>query len=64
MAQDIESDEWAVWRPRIPRYEDHQPRPGRKLPPWPEGQDYFSMLEKHGKPHGPFDPDRQLPYRG
>ncbi len=34
-------------------------RPDGNIPP---GQSYFEMVEKHGKPNGPFDPGRQLPY--
>ena len=50
------------WRPRIPDLD--QVRPGRRLPPWPEGEDYFALMEKHGRPNGPFDKERKLPYRG
>jgi hypothetical protein len=39
-------------------------RGGFKAAAFPEGEDYFSMMEKHGKPIGPFDKDRQLPYKG
>lgn len=39
-------------------------RAGFKKGEWSEGTDYFSMMEKHGKPFGPFDKDRQLPYKG
>lgn len=28
------------------------------------GKDYFSLFEKHGRPTGPFEKGRQLPYRG
>jgi hypothetical protein len=37
--------------------------PRVNYPPIPKGQDYFSLTAKHGKPIGPFDKDRQLPYK-
>lgn len=30
-----------------------------KIPP---GQSYVELFEKHGRPFGPFDKERQLPY--
>jgi hypothetical protein len=32
------------------QYPPRTPRPGP-----PEGQDYFSMFQKHGRPRGPFE---------
>ncbi len=40
-----------------------QSPPGRRGPIWPEGQDYFSLLEKHGRPHGPFERERVHLYK-
>jgi hypothetical protein len=36
--------------------------PRRRHAPIPPGQSYEEMLEKHGRPFGPFDKDRLLPY--
>jgi hypothetical protein len=55
-------DNDAAWRPAFPEKSDH--RPIRRHEPWAEGQDYFSMVEKHGRPNGPFDKERKLPYKG
>ncbi len=38
--------------------------PRRQAPKIEKGQDFFSLTEKHGRPNGPFDKERKLPYRG
>ena len=45
--------EEAAWRPRI---DDEKPsRPPRQWPKTPEGQDFDTLTQKHGKPRGPFE---------
>lgn len=46
---------------RVQRKPDRFP-PRHKWPTTKEGQDYFTLTEKHGRPNGPFDRERQLPY--
>lgn len=36
--------------------------PRRKISGWKEGEDYFTLTQKFGRPHGPFDSERQLNY--
>ena len=36
--------------------------PGRRSPPIEPGQSYEELTAKHGRPNGPFDKERQLPY--
>ena len=36
--------------------------PRRRDGPIPPGQSYVELFEKHGRPHGAFDKERQLPY--
>jgi hypothetical protein len=36
--------------------------PRRRMAPPDPGQSYFEMVEKHGRPFGPFDKERKLPY--
>jgi hypothetical protein len=36
--------------------------PRRKWPKLEEGQDFFTLTEKYGRPFGPFDRERQLVY--
>lgn len=50
------------WRPRI-EDEGHFP-PRRRVPPPPEGQDFFTLTAEHGRPTGVFEHGRELPYRG
>ena len=42
------------WKERFP--------PRRHDGPVPPGQSYAEMFEKHGRPFGPFDKERQLGY--
>jgi hypothetical protein len=49
---------------RAPREDDERYPPKQRGPKTELGQDYFTMLEKHGRPYGPFDKERVLPYRG
>jgi hypothetical protein len=46
------------------KLEDQNKRfpPKHRVPPPPPGQSYEELMEKHGRPHGPFDKERQLPY--
>jgi len=37
--------------------------PRYRLPAWAEGQDFDSMVAKHGRPIGPFEKDRHHNYR-
>jgi hypothetical protein len=55
---DLRQRTWSDHRdpPRCP--------PRVKHPSTPDGQDYYSMTAKHGRPIGPFERDRQLPYKG
>jgi hypothetical protein len=57
-----ENDDLSAWRPRTPERPDHPPR--RRHPTWAEGENFFALTAKHGRPHGPFERERQLPYRG
>lgn len=51
------------WRPKVALAEKQIGRPYRhsKIDP---GQDFEALTEKHGRPFGPFDKERQLPYKG
>jgi hypothetical protein len=42
-------------------YKDRFP-PRRRSPPPDPGQSYGELFEKHGRPFGPFDKERELPY--
>ena len=52
------------WRPKVPERPDHKIRPARKHPKWEQGQDFDTLTSKHGRPHGPFDLEREHPYKG
>lgn len=61
------SDEFPDYVPRAqppakPR--EHRFPPKYIAPAWEPGQDYFTLTEKHGRPRGPFDDGRELPYKG
>ena len=52
------------YRPRTIEAEDEARFPPRyRLPAWPEGQDFESMVAKHGRPIGPFEKERHHLYR-
>jgi len=36
--------------------------PRRRPDPTPPGQSFEELTAKHGRPNGPFDKERQLPY--
>jgi hypothetical protein len=36
--------------------------PRRRPEPIPPGQSYVELTANHGRPNGPFDKERQLPY--
>jgi hypothetical protein len=44
-----------------PRPRKTEPLKGQAPDP---GQDFDTLTAKHGKPFGPFEKERQLPYRG
>jgi hypothetical protein len=50
--------------PRFQPDRDGRYPPRSKAPPIEPGQDFQTLTEKHGRPHGPFDKDRKLPYNG
>jgi hypothetical protein len=51
------------FRRKTPNEEnDYRSPPARKWPKIEKGQDFFTLTEKHGRPNGPFDRERQLPY--
>lgn len=61
------SDEFPDYVPRkaAPSLaQDRQFPPRFRSPKWEEGQDYFTLTEKHGRPRGPFDDGREFPYKG
>lgn len=64
MADESAWDYWdkVPWRAR--QDESRPQRPARRHAPIPEGQDYDSMVAKHGRPYGVFEPGREHPYRG
>jgi hypothetical protein len=49
----------AGWRPAIPTPKGYEIRPPKQ---WPKLQPFFELTAKHGRPRGPFDLGRQLPY--
>lgn len=55
-----------VPKPKTPLQRENEKRypPRTRGVPIPEGQDYFSLIDKHGKIYGVFDKGRQHPYRG
>lgn len=54
-----------ILRAGIKVKKDERYPPQVKQPGPPEGQDYFTLTEKHGKPIGAFEQDgRKVPYRG
>lgn len=42
--------------------QDRRYPPRRRPDPIPPGQSFEELTEKHGRPFGPFDKDRQLIY--
>lgn len=48
----------AWWHPQ-----DQCP-PRVKAGPPPQGEDFYSLTAKHGRPYGVFEHGRQIPYRG
>ena len=54
-----------VRRAGILKKRDERYPPRVKQPGPPEGQDYFTLTEKHGRPIGVFEQHgRKVPYRG
>jgi hypothetical protein len=47
---------------RAPRKPPDRFPPRHQSPKVEDGQDFFTLTEKHGRPFGPFDRERQLPY--
>ncbi len=61
MSNDDVSD--YVWKCNLPQPKRYPPRVRQSGPP--EGQDYFTLTEKHGRPIGVFEQHgREIPYRG
>lgn len=57
------SDDANDYFPRFQSKEGRYP-PRSKASPIEPGQDFQTLTEKHGRPFGPFDKERKLPYKG
>lgn len=54
-----------VVRANIPKKKDERYPPFTRQPGPPEGQDYFTLTAKYGRPIGVFEQDgRKAPYKG